>query len=242
MRYTEMIDKCYPASKKSIDRNVSLWLGFFIRPISFAVTYVFMLAGISANQATFIGFLVGATSVILAAKGFFFAAALLLNLFLVLDCVDGNPARLSRPNAKGEYYDSIAGDFVNYVFPFVFLYSATSHGLMQLQAILGDDIMELSIVGLSFIQLLTALASQRYKIILPVKSVRNNMEAEERSGVLERLVRNMYGAAFLYPAALLSAFFRQFDLLFIYLMLTGIAFYGFAIIRPIINDLWPRAN
>jgi len=120
MRVNDIRNKCYPEGKKDMDRIVSLWVYYVIRPASFYATYVAVRARLSPNQATLIGLIVGAISIAMAYMGNMFFAALLLNFFAILDCVDGNLARLSCPSKAGEYYDAVSGDLINFIFPPVF--------------------------------------------------------------------------------------------------------------------------
>ena len=242
MRYTEMITRCYPDDKKNMDRVVSLWLSFVVRPISFLFTYLFWLCRITANQATFIGFLVGLVAICMAAYGEFIMAAAFLNLFWIVDCVDGNLARLSSSSSNGEFFDAVVGDVINYLFPFVFLYSAATSGQMRLEAIIGEELLIIAITCMSFLQLLTALASQRHKIILSSEKDTNDDRIKPELGLVETLVRNMYGAAFLYPASILVAATEAYDALFVFLILTGLVFYIFSTTRPILSSLLARFN
>ena len=115
------IQASYSQEKQISDKIVSLWLYHVLRPLSFFLTPIFLKLHISANFATFIGVIIGVFSIIASASGYLLTGSLLYNLFHIIDCVDGNIARIKESSKKGEYYDAISGDFVNYLFLLVSL-------------------------------------------------------------------------------------------------------------------------
>jgi phosphatidylglycerophosphate synthase len=85
----------------------------FYRQISFSVTPWFMNAGVSANGVTGVA-MACSLALPLAALGLgthaWAGVALLCFAYLVLDCVDGNIARVSGASSPfGQYLDSLAG-------------------------------------------------------------------------------------------------------------------------------------
>jgi len=93
--------------------NDGLLSSRFYRQISFFVTPWFMNAGVSANQVTAlaIGLCLVMPPVALLLGTYAYAGVALLCLgYLVLDCVDGNIARVSGSSSPmGQYLDSTAG-------------------------------------------------------------------------------------------------------------------------------------
>jgi phosphatidylglycerophosphate synthase len=83
------------------------------RRISFAVTPWFEAAGFSANSVTGLGLLCSLLlplAALLLGPWDYVGVALLCFAYLVLDCVDGNLARLSGSSGpRGQYLDSLAG-------------------------------------------------------------------------------------------------------------------------------------
>jgi phosphatidylglycerophosphate synthase len=228
VRIVDIKEKCYPKNKKDIDRVVNLWIYFVIRPASFYATYFAVNARISANQATLIGFMAGIVSLYMAYIGNFFFAAVFLNMFAVLDCVDGNIARLGKPTKRGEYFDAVSGDVISCSFFPIFLTSALRDGhLANFEISVSTDIFSL-IVIIGFTQILTALASQRFHLIL---GQNGQVNSQKSVSFLEILLRNGYGAAFLLPAALLVSIFGIFDILLIYLLISTPVFYFIILIR-----------
>ena len=180
-------------------------------------------------MATLIGFLIGLAAIIESTKGNFLISALLLNLFAVFDCVDGNLARLTKSSKKGEFYDAIAGDIVNYLYPIVFLLSALEENKFNLINLFDYRLFQFLIVSIVLIQLLSALANLRLKLLSePNKS--QNLPIKKAS-LLEIMARNLYGAAFLYPAILVTCSFNLFDALFLFLVFMSPVFYFVSIYR-----------
>lgn len=89
----------YTPEKAAEERRSELLAHWVHRPLSFLVTPFFLLAGFSADGVTAFMFVVAAAMPVAAwsagAWGFAVAAALVL-AFQVLDCVDGNVARVTR--------------------------------------------------------------------------------------------------------------------------------------------------
>lgn len=87
------------------------WLHFVVRPISFHPTWLFLKLGISANQTTFIGLIIGIIGCVFLAFGSYWAAiigAILVNMRFLFDVVDGNIARSTNSCTKyGAYIDGM---------------------------------------------------------------------------------------------------------------------------------------
>lgn len=110
-----------PESKNS---KSSLWVKLIARKVSFLFTYLFINVGCSAWGASII-------SVLVALAGSFFflidnticriIGVCLIELWLVLDCVDGNIARVKKTSSEmGEFIDALSGYYVTgFVYFFV---------------------------------------------------------------------------------------------------------------------------
>jgi phosphatidylglycerophosphate synthase len=104
-------------------RPYDTWHGIYIaRPISIYITIVFLKLGISANAATGIFLAVGVIGSVLLAfgdRGLFFAGALFLQLWYLIDHVDGEIARYKKQSTfTGVYFDKICHYIVH---PLIFL-------------------------------------------------------------------------------------------------------------------------
>ncbi len=99
-----------PEKKRKSDKD-DPWLYFVVRPISFYPTWLFLKLGISANQTTYIGLIIGVIGCIFLASGSYWAiiaGAVLVNIRFLFDVVDGNVARYTNSCTKyGHYIDGI---------------------------------------------------------------------------------------------------------------------------------------
>jgi len=99
-------------TKKKNSRS-SLWVQLWVRKASFPFTYLFINTGWTANMVSVLSWIViFAAAVLLCINNFWcmLAGVVLTNFWLVLDCVDGNIARVKKTKTfMGDFYDAIAG-------------------------------------------------------------------------------------------------------------------------------------
>ena len=111
MKYT-LKDITSSLTKKKNSRS-SLWVQLWVRKASFPVTYLFINAGWTANMVSVLSwFVIFGAAVLLCINNFWcmFSGVILTNLWLVLDCVDGNIARVKKVKTfMGDFYDAVAG-------------------------------------------------------------------------------------------------------------------------------------
>jgi len=90
---------------------------FFIRKVSIYFTWIFLRTPITPNQISFLMILFGAAgglSLVLRCYAGGLVAVIFLQLFLILDCADGEVARYrGLSSMKGKYLDYIANDVVH---------------------------------------------------------------------------------------------------------------------------------
>lgn len=120
MKYTyQQILNSLPVKKNS---NSSWWVKLWVRRVSFFFTYVFINLGFTPNGVSVLSIFVTLAACALfmiPLKGTVIAAVILINFWLVLDCVDGNIARcIKQKTAYGEFVDDIGG---YYTVAFVYL-------------------------------------------------------------------------------------------------------------------------
>ncbi|MBQ7352545.1 MAG: CDP-alcohol phosphatidyltransferase family protein [Clostridia bacterium] len=98
--------------KKKNGRS-SIWVRLLIRKISFPFTYAFINTGWSANMVSLLSWVVifaGACLFCIPNFWCMLVGVVLTNFWLVLDCVDGNIARVKKQKSfMGDFYDAIAG-------------------------------------------------------------------------------------------------------------------------------------
>lgn len=111
MKYT-FKDITSSLTKKKNSRS-SLWVQFWVRKASFPITYLFINTGWSANMVSVLSwFVIFGAAILLCIDNFWcmLAGVILTNFWLVLDCVDGNIARVKKLKSfMGDFYDAIAG-------------------------------------------------------------------------------------------------------------------------------------
>lgn len=112
MTYYSLKEIVESLPKKKNSRS-SLWVRLFIRKISFIVTYLFINLGISANATSVISVfvaLIGSVLLCINQQYCLVAGAIIINFWLVLDCVDGNIARCKKKSSyMGEFFDAMGG-------------------------------------------------------------------------------------------------------------------------------------
>lgn len=99
-------------TKKKNSRS-SLWVQLWVRKASFPVTYLFINTGWSANMVSVLSWIIIIiAAVCLSINNFWWMliGVILTNFWLVLDCVDGNIARVKKVKSfMGDFYDAVAG-------------------------------------------------------------------------------------------------------------------------------------
>lgn len=165
---------------------------FFFRPVSFPVSWAALRMGLSPTFVSYFSALVSiAGGILFAWPGFMLAGigVILFNIFSVLDCVDGNMARVSgKAGPWGGWADAVTG-FITYTSVFlssgVYLYWRSEWWPVLL------------VTGLtSSANLLTRVAYQIYKNIVG--------ESAHSSVSFERLLAENVGiTGFLMPLLLI---------------------------------------
>jgi len=191
-----------------------LWTRFVLRPISFPVAWAALRLGLSPSFVSYFSALLSVAAGILFAWPNFVLAgigAVLFNVFSVLDCVDGNMARVSgKAGPWGGWADAISG-FITYSSVFfatgLYIYWKTEWWPVLLVAGLTSSA-----------NLLTRVAYQMYK----------NIEGDSAHGSVsfERsLAENVGITGFLMPLLLIFHFFAFLPGMW-FLVWFNAAFYG----------------
>jgi len=192
----------------------SLWTRFVLRPISFPVTWAALAMRLSPASVSYFSALVSIAGGILFAWPLPLYSGLgciLFNVFAVLDCVDGNMARVSgKANAWGGWADAVTG-FIAYTSVFfslgVYMYLKTLWWPVLL------------VTGLtSSANLLTRVAYQIYKNIVG--------ESAHGSVSKERMLAENVGITGLLMPLILIFHFCDFIPGMWFLIAFNAAFYG----------------
>lgn len=109
MKYTAKYFKdSMPEWKRKKDPIVSK---IFYRRVSFYFASIFASKGISANTVSNISTIIGVTAVAMYMFPNYICGiigGILVNLWLILDCTDGNIARSVKPQPYGEFVDAVS--------------------------------------------------------------------------------------------------------------------------------------
>jgi len=115
----EDFSKIYSEERKKEDKE-TLWVYYVTRPVSFLITPLFLRLGFSANQVSVLGMEIGALSAIFMIVGDYWlvlVGTILLELWLVLDSVDGNVARYRKtPTLLGKFLEEVDGAMMSALF------------------------------------------------------------------------------------------------------------------------------
>lgn len=101
------------AHKKYIDK-IDLWVFIVVRPLANLMTWFFLRLKMSANFATLISTVVGFVGAITLIFGstnkMLLLGIIIMNLWIVFDCIDGNIARTTKKSSPlGTYFDGLSG-------------------------------------------------------------------------------------------------------------------------------------
>ena len=105
------IRSSFSEEKKAVEVD-NPWCNFVMRPISYYPTWLLLRLGVSANEVTVIGLIIGVIGCVFLAFGGYwqaFAGAILVNIRFLSDVIDGNIARCTDSCTRyGEYLDGIS--------------------------------------------------------------------------------------------------------------------------------------
>lgn len=109
----------YPPEKEKANKE-TIWEHYFARKIAFLITPVFLKTKISANQVSILAIITGIAAAILIILGDFwqvFLGAILMQLWLILDKVDGIIARYRKMvTLFGKFLDELDGAVIAALF------------------------------------------------------------------------------------------------------------------------------
>lgn len=248
MKYTfKYIIDSLPVKKNS---NSSWWVKLWVRKTSFLFTYFFINMGFSPNGVSVLSiFFVIAACICYAVSttACVWAAAILLNLWLILDCVDGNIARCrKRKNIYGEFVDDIGGYYA-----VAFIYFSMGLCAFNRGGILVEESNKWILImgGLACIcDILARLINKDYVNFSKNRSdyIQDDYRTESKKSLtyIRRRVGKELGlsGAFM-PLTFICAFFNSFDLMVLfYLLFNGFALLSTTIIYIYKADKYDRTH
>ena len=107
------LDDVKKSLPKEKGRKDAIWVKLWVRPISYPLSLLALKLNISPNQISIVAIIDAVlAAVFMSINNSFFiiSGMVLLNLFIVFDCMDGTMARtLKRASYMGEFYDAMGG-------------------------------------------------------------------------------------------------------------------------------------
>lgn len=219
MKYTmKDITASYTPEKR---KDTSWWARIFSRPLSFLVTYPLINGGISANTVSVISIFVALLACVLLMLGHpvSIAGVFVFLFWDVLDCVDGNIARVKKTSSlKGEYMDAVSG----YTAP-AFIYLAVGVAAYREPGLLSGLGYWIIVIGAaaSLSDLLSRIIYQKF-LVTQLKLSKgkpagpDDIEKERKGGLmrtLDLIMKNMTYSSLFMPLLVIAKFTRSFDIL-----------------------------
>ena len=232
----------YSFIKKEQDRK-DIWLYYVIRKISFFFTWLFLKFNISANQTTYIAVVIGTMGCGLLAfgdYGFRIIGALLISLWIILDCVDGNIARITKTESNyGEFIDALSGYIMN-VFLFLSVgISAYLHPDSYFNQFSGQNILVILGIWTSLSVIFPRLIYHKFRNIFS-QAANDRIRFKECSkrffSSLERISHNIVSfSGFLTPLLLLATVFELLSIFIIFYALINTCILIVSVVLIIFN-------
>ena len=198
--------------KKKEDSQLAIYVH---RPISYPVTYLFVNMGITAWTASVISaFFAFAGCGLLCMNSYLvrWVGIALLNIWAILDCVDGNIARVTKTQSnKGAFMDAESG-YVVYAFVYLAFGMAAYN---TSRSYIFDNASLFIFVGAiaSISDILARLIHQKYLSVVGVLDSSNGT-SHSRLGKLRKRVSTELGiAGFVLIGGIIAQIFNRYDIL-----------------------------
>lgn len=230
------IRKSLPAEKNS---KSSLWVKLIIRKLSFIFTFIFINLGFSAKQVSLLSVVIAIVgSILLGINSFrcMIIGMILVNFWLVLDCVDGNIARCKGSSSLlGSFIDAISGYTI---LAFVYLgigiasYN-TCHFVPQKYKYI------LIVMGAiaSIADILTRLIHQKYNNTIlrcNLKVEKNDENKKSLAYIRGRLDKEIGISGLFMPLLIVSSIYKSYVFMLVFYMIFNVAaFIGVLVIYSI---------
>ena len=214
-----------PVKKNS---KSSLWVKLVVRKLSFLFTYLFINIGFSAWGVSILSALVaviGSFCFVIDSSVSRMIGVCLIELWLVLDCVDGNIARVKKTSSEmGEFVDALSG---YYVTGFVYfcvgiaayyttnIFSHYAFGLIILGGVSTIAGLLARIIHQKYTYSIMVInqANPMYQSEIPEKDVENKKSLQYLSSRIDKVI----GISGLFmPFLIVSLIFNLFDLFTIF--------------------------
>lgn len=182
----------YSSQRQKEDKE-TFWVYYVTRPLSFLVTPIFLKLSLSANQVSCLGIIIGIIAAILVTTGIYWqvlTGAILMQIWLILDSVDGNIARYKKTfTLFGKFLEEINGTIMSVLF-----FSSVGFAASRMPGFLPQFVeipyYMFSILGLiaSFSIIFRHLISRHFEVIY-YKDQEFKNESLFRSGFISTIYR-----------------------------------------------------
>ncbi len=222
----------YSEQRKDFDFEVSFWVYYVTRPLSFFLTSFLLKTSVTANSVTIFSLFICILSCFYLCIGTyqsFILGALFYNFFLILDSVDGNIARYKNQSSnQGTLLDALVGDMINVlILPSICVGLINSNKLNIIieNSEINVEIIFILILVSTIANLFTTLFFQRVKIIFNTTSKKANTLFKERNffkKIITYSIRNAFGFSFIAPSLLVFTILNLTEYLLFYLFAINI--------------------
>jgi len=207
----------YPYEKQKSD---PLWAKTIIRRLSFYLTWILIRLNISAFQVSVFSISVPIIALIFWIRLEPITAAVLLNVWLLLDCVDGNIARLEGGSKGGPFVDASSG---------YMMVGTYALGLGIYLDLAGTGFYFISspwfIVMGAVSSILNLMARLYHQKFLNVMNNDLNNGANNTGGILHLIERNIGIGGFLTPITFICVIMNKVHILLLFYFLYSASLY-----------------
>jgi len=217
MKYNfKQIINSYTKEKR---KRSSIWARIFSRPMSFVFTYIFINLGVSANVVSVISIIDALIACFLIMMGgeATFIGIVLFVFWHVLDCVDGNIARVKKESSYGgAFLDAVSG----YIAP-AFIFLSVGVAAYLTSGIPSEYKHFLIVIGgfCSVTDILTRIIYQKYLVTeyrLGLMGKSGDIDNERASGIkhiADLVMKHMGYSSLFMPLLIVCSIFGWLDIL-----------------------------
>lgn len=205
------IDQFRNVYSQEMKKENSLWVRFVIRPISFYVAYAFQRLGFKANGVSYLSIIVvfvAFTCFLIESRALAIVGAMMVQIWMILDCVDGNLARVSKvKNPYGVFVDAMSG-YTMLGFVFLGIGMVAEREVSCLNQYIPDNFFIL-MGGIASVSTLTSrLIFQKLIATQYEFEISSDPRSNKPGGILRFLDKNIGISGLFMPAMLVAAVFR----------------------------------
>ena len=194
------------------DSQASIFVLFFIRPVSYLFTYFFLLFDISANQVSILSAIVGVLSsciFLFFDYEYYFAGAILIIICAIFDASDGTIARYKKTSSShGEYVDAVAM-YISVAFIYLSIGYAVDSNIEMVEVYLRQINFSLLSSITAIFDVLMRLFHNRYIVGGFESSFQDIKYQEDKFFSLRRLSKELTITGFYGPIVLAAVFMNM---------------------------------